>query len=168
MMLFAFALALVGVISRLIEHTPNFAPITALALVSGYYLRTKWSFAVPLVAMLLSDLVIGFYSAPVMASVYGSYLLAWLLARRAGDVSGLALRTLASSFAFFFITNGAVWAFTTMYTKTASGLLQSYLMGIPFFRATFASDLLFTAAFVLVMEVALAWQAKRQNAYAKA
>lgn len=165
---FALALASIGVISRLIEHTPNFAPITALALISGYYLRSKWSLGIPLLAMFASDVVIGFYSAPVMVSVYGSYLLAWVLARRAADVSALALRTLVSSFAFFLITNAAVWAFTTMYAKTVGGLMQSYVMAIPFFRASFASDLLFTAAFVLVMETALAWRAKQINAYGKA
>lgn len=159
--LFVLSLSLVGVSSRLLEHAPNFAPITALALVSGYYLRSRWSVAVPLIAMLASDAVLGFYHAPVVAAVYGSYAAAWLLGRRAGNIGRLSLHTLAASFLFFFVTNTAVWAFTGMYSRTLAGLGQSLAMGIPFFRATFFSDILYTAAFVLVFEAVLAWRERR-------
>jgi hypothetical protein len=50
----------------------------------------------------------------------------------------------ASSVSFFLISNFAVWAAYNMYPKTLSGLITCYAMAVPFFRGTFASDLLFT------------------------
>ena len=45
---------------------------------------------------------------------------------------------------FFLLSNFAVWAFGTMYPHNWSGLIQCYTMAIPFFRNTFASDLILT------------------------
>jgi len=47
---------------RLVPHPPNFSPIDAMALFSGTYLARRWvAFAAPLAALLLSDLILGFY-----------------------------------------------------------------------------------------------------------
>src|SRR5207245_4052495 len=47
---------------RLVPHPPNFSPIGAMALFSGAYLgRRALAFVAPLGALLLSDLVLGFY-----------------------------------------------------------------------------------------------------------
>ena len=59
-------------------------------------------------------------------------------------VAGAAL---ATSGTFFLASNLAVWAVWNMYPKTAAGLLQSYVAGLPFFRQTVASDLLFSTLF---------------------
>lgn len=168
--LFIALLAAVGAASRLVEHMPNFAPITALAVISGYYLRGRWSWLVPMLAMLLSDAIIGFYSLPVMVSVYGCYLAAWALARNASALTSLAWRTLTSSILFFVVTNAAVWAYSGMYSKTFAGLLQSYIMAIPFFRASFASDMIYTAVFVAIVQAVLSYQSKSltTSEYAKA
>ena len=54
---------------RLVPHPPNFTPIGAMALFSGAYLgRRAIAFVAPLGALLLSDLVLGFYHG--MATVY--------------------------------------------------------------------------------------------------
>src|SRR6478735_10223565 len=53
---------LVAAVLRLVPHPPNFSPIGAMALFSGAYLgRRPLAFVAPLGAMLLSDLVLGFY-----------------------------------------------------------------------------------------------------------
>ena len=59
-------------------------------------------------------------------------------------VAGAAL---ATSVSFFLASNFAVWAVWNMYPKSAAGLLQSYVAGLPFFRHTVESDLLFSALF---------------------
>src|SRR5437764_14362874 len=56
---------------RLVPHPPNFTPIGAMALFSGAYLGRRFvAFAAPLGALLLSDLVLGFYHG--QATVYFS------------------------------------------------------------------------------------------------
>ena len=52
--------------------------------------------------------------------------------------------SLASAISFFLVSNLATWLFQDMYPKTYAGLLQCYTMAIPFFRGTFASDLIYT------------------------
>jgi hypothetical protein len=51
-----------------------------------------------------------------------------------------------SSLQFFLLTNLSIWAMGSMYAKSAAGLATCYLAGLPFFGATLAGDLFFTAA----------------------
>jgi len=146
---------LFAVIFRLVDHPANFAPIGAIALVSAYYLHSKGSWAIPLGAMLLSDAIIGFYSLPVMLSVYASYLAIWALgrwAKQADTKSALLPAVLFGSITHFVATNFAVWAFTGLYAKTLSGLAFSYTMAIPFFKWTLAGDLFFAGVFIAMIE----------------
>jgi hypothetical protein len=55
--------------------------------------------------------------------------------------------SIAGSILFFLVTNFGVWATSSMYEKTFSGLMRSYQMGIPFFRNTLLGDLFYTALF---------------------
>jgi hypothetical protein len=50
-----------------------------------------------------------------------------------------------SSVSFFLLSNFGVWAaWHGMYPRTFSGLMACYAAGVPFFRATAVSDLLFS------------------------
>ena len=98
--------------------------------------------------MLLSDLIIGFHSA--MPYVYASFILIGLMGvylKKNRSFGTLFTITLSSSLLFFFITNFGVWATGTMYAKNVYGLLQSYVMGLPFLRNTMLGDLFYTFAF---------------------
>ena len=148
-------LILIGFTARLFPHVPNFTPIGALALFSGLYLSRKWAFFLPLVTMFLSDLVIGFYNPAIMLSVYLSFAAVvgiGFLVKRKKQFSTVLLGTLCGSILFFLTTNSAVWAFGTMYPNSASGLLQSYIMAIPFFKNSLLGDLFYTGVFVGMME----------------
>ena len=140
---------LFAVTLRLVPHPPNFAPIAAMALFGGAYLNRRYALVVPIAALLLSDLVIGFYSPLVMVSVYGSFVLTglmglWLKKRKsAGNV---VLTAMGASILFFLVTNFAVWA-AGSYARDLSGLAQSYVMGLPFFRNTLLGDLFYTGVF---------------------
>jgi hypothetical protein len=132
--------------SRLVPHPPNVASITAVALFGGAYFRDKrLALMIPLAALLLSDSILGFYRH--MEIVYGSFLLLvclgfWLQRKR--SVTRIAAATLASSVTFFIITNFGVWAFGSLYPKTAAGLATCYLAAIPFFQNTLVGDALYT------------------------
>ncbi len=137
-----------GAAMRLAPHPPNFTPIAAMALFGGvYFSRTRQAFAVPLLAMFVSDLVIsGGYHA-MMPVVYGCFAitvaLGFLIRRRRTPfaVGGAAL---AGSVLFFALTNLGVWLVFDFYPKSLAGLLSCYVAAIPFFRHTLAGDALFT------------------------
>src|SRR3989338_11038683 len=69
----------ISVAFRLIPHLPNAAPIGALALFVGIYYRSRWSWAIPLATMLVSDYFIGFYDVRIMLAVYGSFIVYFLI-----------------------------------------------------------------------------------------
>jgi hypothetical protein len=141
------------------QHLPNFAPVAALALFSGYYFRSWLAAAcVPLAAMAISDWFIGGYDPLLMAVVYGMLAVPvtsrGLLRTRfkmtgrspagtAASVAALLTCALAMSFFFFLVTNFAWWATSGMYERSLGGLAQNYLQALPFFRFTLTGDLLF-------------------------
>src|SRR3989344_4910007 len=140
---------LFAVTLRLVPHPPNFSPIAAMALFGGAYLNRGYAIFVPLLALFLSDVLIGFYSPLVMFSVYGSFVLTglmglWLKKRK--SAGSVVLTAMGASILFFLVTNFAVWA-TGAYARDLSGLAQSYLMGLPFFRNTLLGDLFYTGVF---------------------
>lgn len=139
-----------GAALRFIPHAANFAPIGAMALFGGARLNKKYALILPLVAMIISDYFIGFYSWQIMVSVYASFLIYGLLglwARKNESWAKLGAAALAGSVLFFLITNGAVWAFGSMYPHTFGGLLACYAAGLPFFRGTILGDIFYAAVF---------------------
>ena len=144
--LLAYALVVFGVITRLIPHSPNVVPMSALTLFGSVYLPKKLFF-LPLAILLISDFFIGFYGTD-MFYVYGSFLITGLL--------GLWLRShknplfvigsaLSSSILFFIITNFGVWAPpNNWYTHDFAGLINSYTMALPFFRNSLIGDVGYT------------------------
>ncbi|MGH7774412.1 MAG: DUF6580 family putative transport protein [Candidatus Binatia bacterium] len=132
---------------RLLPHPPNFEPIAALALFGGAHVEDKrWVFLLPLAAMFLSDIVIGFHA--LMPVVYGIFMLIVYMGfvlRHRRTLLPVAGAALAASALFFIVTNFAVWAFQSMYPKTFEGLLSCYVAAIPFFGNTVAGNLFYTA-----------------------
>ncbi len=152
----AFLLVILGILTRLLPHPANFTPIAATALFAGMYLPKKLAIIIPMAAMLASDIVLGFYLWPVMVSVYISFAIVGiigLLISKQRKISTVVGGTLLGSIIFFLITNWAVWAFGTMYIHNLNGLMQSYLMALPFFRNTLLGDLFYTGILVGGMEV---------------
>ncbi len=132
---------------RLVPHPPNVSPIAAMALFGGAYMpRRAMAFVAPFAALLLSDLVLGFYSG--MDFVYFSFgltvLIGWLVASRKTPLRVGAV-ALASSVLFFVLTNLGMWLFSGFYPRTSEGLAACYVAAIPFFQNTVAGDLFYTA-----------------------
>jgi hypothetical protein len=140
-------MVLTATASRLIPHWPDFSPIAALALFCGANFASKrTALLVPLIALFLSDLVIGFYA--ITPIVYGSFALIACLGfwvRQRQSPTRVATAAVASAVLFFLVTNFGVWVFETWYPKNAAGLIDCYAAAIPFFRNTLASDLLYSA-----------------------
>jgi hypothetical protein len=136
---------LVAAVLRLVPHPPNFTPIGAMALFSGAYLgRRAIAFAAPLGALLLSDLVLGFYHG--QATIYFSVALIVMIGMVAlSRVSPLRVGAAAifSSVLFFVITNFGMWLFSGFYPRTLAGFEACYVAAIPFFQNTIAGDLFY-------------------------
>lgn len=133
-----------AVLFRIFPHAPNLVPVGAIALFAGYVIKNKWGIAIPVVIMALSDFYIGYHDT--MWFVYGSYIAIALLGRVFASRLSLptvVLLSISSSILFYIVTNFGVWLMGTMYTKDVSGLMQSYVYAIPFFRATLVGDLVF-------------------------
>lgn len=160
----AILLALIGVLFRLIPHAANFTPVVAIALVAGVYLGRSYSLVVPLATMFVSDIVIGFYSLPVMLSVYGSFALIGVfgqLLRKYHSLETRAAMSIAASLFFFLVTNWAVWQFGSMYAHSLAGLGESYTLALPFFRNALVGDVFFSLGLFGAFELALRTRARR-------
>lgn len=130
---------------RLVPHPPNFTPVGAIALFSGaYFGRKSIAFAAPLGALLLSDVVLGFYHG--MATVYATDLLIVLIGslimKRTTLRVGFA--AVASSILFFALTNFGMWLSSGFYPHSVTGLEACFVAAIPFFQNTIAGDLFYT------------------------
>ncbi len=155
--LIACALISFGIMIRLMPHAPNATPIAALAFVGSLYLGRRWSIILPLVALLLSDLLIGFYDWRIMLSVYGSFILIGFLSwvcRKYNSFSSVGVTVVASSLVFFLFTNAAVWLFSPWYEKSIFGLLYAYELGLPFLRNMLLGDIAYTLVLVGAIEIA--------------
>lgn len=142
------AIIVFAVGARLLPHPPNMVPITALALFGGVYLGKKYALLVPLIALFVSDVFLGFHN--LMLFVYGSFLLTGIIGlwlRKHKKLGFIVAGALVSSILFFAITNFGVWVAGNMYPHTLTGLVESYTLAIPFFRNSLIGDLGYTGLF---------------------
>lgn len=154
------AMILVAGLSRLMPHAWNFTPVEAMALFGGAYFARRWlAFVVPLGAMLMTDMVLGFNASvpgytqiaipftdhsiglhSTMPIVYGciaaSVLLGFVLRGRVG-VWSVAACGLAGSLLFFVVTNFFVWLTAhgvPGYEACTIGLMSCYIAALPFLK----------------------------------
>ncbi|MFM6927132.1 MAG: DUF6580 family putative transport protein [Bdellovibrio sp.] len=132
--------------SRLIPHPWNFTAIGAMALFGGaYFPSKKWSMVVPMAALFLSDLVLGFHET--MLFVYLGFalvvMLGWMLAEQK-TVTRIVTMSLISSSVFFLVSNFGVWAMGSGYAPNLQGLVACFVAGIPFFDNQIYGDLFFS------------------------
>ena len=135
-----FGLILIAILTRMLPHPPNFAPITSIALFSGFHFANKrLALFVPLIAMFISDLFIGVHS--LMPMIYLSFLLISILSfyMKSLSISNVVL----ASTLFFVLSNLGVWYF--YYPLTWAGLTSCFVLAIPFFVNALAGDLFYTS-----------------------
>lgn len=138
----------------------NFSPLTAVCLMSGACLADRrLSFALPLIAMLLSNIGIGLltgrwdwaFPAQTWWVPYACFAAAiWLgmqLHRRGTRhplLTGIGMG-LSFEVAFFAVSNFTYfYGSASMYPQTLAGLVECYAAAWPFFRNASVSTLAFT------------------------
>ena len=149
--IFPISLILILALARLIPHPPNFTPIIAVAIMSGYFFKNiNLSFLTLIIAMLLSDIFIGFYENVIF--VYASLLLITFVFYKIAikiNFKNLFIYGFVGSLIFFIVSNFGVWAlgspgvYDIAYDKNLNGLVEFYILAIPFFGNTFLSTVIF-------------------------
>jgi len=142
-----------GVVFRLIPHLPNFAPIGAIAIAAGLMFRWRYAMWLPIIIMVISDITIG---------LYHGFLWTWLslaiipllgvLLRQRPLVWQIPLGSMGASLLFFIISNFGVWVSSGMYSHTLAGLIDCFVMALPFLRSTMLSDILFTSVLLVAIQ----------------
>lgn len=128
---------------RLVPHPPNFTPVASLALFSGVMLNRKWlSLIVPLIAMILSDIILGFSSITIWVYLgFGLITISgWLFKEMK------AKSVIMSSIIFFIVSNFGVWWLS--YPHTIDGLLICYTLAIPFLGYSLLGDIFWSSVLV--------------------
>ncbi|MEY2507823.1 MAG: hypothetical protein QOH01_2152 [Verrucomicrobiota bacterium] len=159
----------------------NFAPMAAIALCAAAYFPAKYRFTVPMIALLVSDVVLNtFYGfsllSPFVLSHYVAFALVGvlgLLLRDRASVKTILPASIAASVLFYVVTGTVSWLFDPGYPKNVAGLFQSLTVGVSaysatpswmFFRNSVVSDLLFTGLFIVCFHLGRASQPARATA----
>lgn len=161
----ALAMVVVALVAwRLAEYffpqriPANFTPMLAIALFAGSTLCNRFlAHSVPLAAMVISDMVIGFsiLSLLVYALIAAS---TWLGAQALSVHAGfnrVMVTAFASATGFFIVTNFAVWFFFDLYPHTGAGLLATYVAAIPFYLHGTLAGTIFFASTLFVLRAGL-------------
>ena len=132
-------LIVLAILTRLIPHPPNFAPVTGIALFSAINFNNRFfKFFVPLISLVIFDLIIGFSLINIF--VYLSFIVIVLVGNHFKKIKLKSI--LISSVVFFIISNVGVWLIG--YPKTVSGIIMCFTAAIPFFINTILGDLFYS------------------------
>lgn len=156
-----FLLVILAALSRLVPHPPNFTPIGALGLFAGAYIAMRRYWLVPLAALLISDILIGFYHPATMLSVYLAFIICTVVGQKMllekRSVLRVGATTLSASVIFFILSNFGDWLSGFNYPLTWEGLITCYVMAIPFFGNTLLGDLFYVALLFGIYEAVRSW-----------
>lgn len=139
-------LVLAGLI-RLIPHPWNFTPIGSIGLFAGTWCNPKIAWLVPLIPLFIGDMITGFYDPFIMVFVYAGFALSAVIGRLFLARKRTALRfggaITVNAIVFYLVSNFPVWL--TYYPRTAAGLVECYVKGLPYMGNMVLGDTVFVA-----------------------
>ena len=163
--IYAILLVTFGVATRLLlKGLPNVEMITVTALLAGSMLGGFYAVAVGLSAMAISDMIIG--NDSILVFTWSAFAVIGLLGlilykkkkmnfKYVLQMTGLGM--MASVF-FYLFTNFGVWLmWPSMYSQTWQGLIQCYVMGLPFLKYNFLGNLVIVPVVTSIVVYAPAW-----------
>ena len=164
---FIYGLIILVIMSRLIPHAANFTPIGALGLFAGAYLTRRSAWLIPFAALILSDLIIGFYHIYVMLFVYLGFAANIMIGRQfllqKRSILSLFAASLVSAVIFFIFSNFGVWLTGMMYPMTFAGLSECFVMAIPFFGNTLFGTFVYVVVLFGLYETLQEWAGRQQK-----
>lgn len=159
----ALVLIIAGVSLRLLPHTANFAPVGAIALFGGAVLSARISWWLPLIIMAISDFFLGLHGTILFT--WGSFLLVAFLGMSLKNQKNwlrVPFGALGAALIFFVVSNFGVWVEGKLYPHTWQGLIDCYVMAIPFLKTSLLADL----SYSIVLFSAYALAIRPQNSRA--
>ena len=143
-----FIIIFFGIFSRILPLPPNFSPVIAITLFGSLYFKDKnLAFIAPITIILISDLILGFVPN---INTYLPLIFVYFFSRKINRMSIVNL--FIASLIFFLTSNFGVWLLSSWYPKSFAGLIMCYEAGLPFFRNTLLSTLLFGLLFKISFE----------------
>jgi hypothetical protein len=127
--------------SRFIPHPPNFTSLLVLSFYVPALLGVRYIPSL-LLSFVITDLFIGFHGVTfftwgsiLFIGLFSKYFLSSLLSRISGALLGACL--------FFIVTNFGIWSLGS-YGYSFGGLMQCYMLAIPFFAYSLISTFVFS------------------------
>ena len=136
--------------SRFIPHPPNFTSLIALSFYVPALLGMRYVPAV-VISFAITDFIIGYHSGTHWT--WGSVLIIGFISSY--FTRDLFFRLFGAVFAgviFFIITNFGVWT-SGMYGFTINGLINCYILAIPFFTYSLISTLIFSTIIEFILRL---------------
>jgi len=93
--------------------------------------------------MFLGDLYLGFHNTMFFTYISLAAAVGFGLLIKQFKILEIFLSGILSSVCFFIITNFGAWITLEMYEKNLEGLINSYVMAIPFFQNSLISTFLY-------------------------
>lgn len=165
-LIFGIVLIVFGVATRLLlKDIPGIETMTAVTLLGGALLGKRFGLPVALATVAVADVIIG--NSPILLFTWSAWAMIGLFGSVLSKKKKVGLKFTASmtgmgaaSVLFFYLwTNFGVWAIGSWYPHTAAGLMQSYIMGLPFLRPQLLGNLIIVP--VLATFFGLAWEKVR-------
>lgn len=144
-MLASYLLIVFIALSRLIPHPAGLTAIGALGLFSGAYMHHRWSWAVPVSALLIGDAIIGFYNPIIMLTVYIGFAISAVVGKlilgKKSSLNRIGVAIFVAALIFFILSNTASW--WVFYPHTIEGLLLCYINGLSYFGVGILGDVFY-------------------------
>ena len=131
---------------RIIPHPPNFTPVIALSLYLPFIFGI-WSIPFCILGFAITDYFIGFHS--LLFWTWGALAFTGYTSKFCNKIYSRIVLSFTGAITFFVISNFGVWISSTLYEISVQGLLNCYIMAIPFFTNTLLSTIFFAVIFEL-------------------
>ena len=105
--------------------------------------------------MFIADLFIGFHDTMFFTYISLVAAVSFGILIKNFKIFETIFAGLASSVSFFIITNFGSWLTLDMYEKNLSGLINSYILAIPFFHNTLLSTLTYLFLLKIIFDFSL-------------
>ncbi len=157
----------IALIERLwFDLGPNVELITVVTFIAAFYLGKKAAIIIPLVTLAISDAFIG--NTSIALFTWSAYIVIGLISYFISKSSKSTFTRIliatgggAGACVWFYLwTNFGVWLLDSlgMYSKDLSGLIASYIAGIPFLRNQLVSNLIIVPTVFSVIELIRNWK----------